>query len=61
MRRFHYSGLGAVAVATIATSALPAAPAYAQASDYPRHAVTFIVGFAPGGGIDSSRAWWRRS
>lgn len=53
MGRFHYSGLAAVAVATIAASELPAAPAYGQASAYPRRAVTFIVGFTPGGGIDT--------
>jgi tripartite-type tricarboxylate transporter receptor subunit TctC len=53
MGRFHYSGLAAVAVAAIATSELPAATAYAQAPDYPRRAITFIVGFAPGGGIDT--------
>jgi tripartite-type tricarboxylate transporter receptor subunit TctC len=53
MGRFHYCGLAAVAVATIATSQLSAAPAYAQATDYPRRAITFIVGFAPGGGIDT--------
>jgi hypothetical protein len=34
-----------------AASELP--PAYAQATDYPRRAITFIVGFAPGGGIDT--------
>jgi tripartite-type tricarboxylate transporter receptor subunit TctC len=53
MGRFHDCGLAAVAVATIAVSELPAAPAYAQATDYPRRAITFIVGFAPGGGIDT--------
>jgi len=25
----------------------------AQATDYPRRAITFIAGFAPGGGIDT--------
>src|SRR5215475_3413385 len=53
MRRFHYCGLAVVAVATIAMSELPAAPAYAQTSDYPSRNITFIVGFAPGGGIDT--------
>jgi tripartite-type tricarboxylate transporter receptor subunit TctC len=53
MGRFHYCGLAAVAVATIATSQLPAAPVYAQTTDYPRRAITFMVGFAPGGGIDT--------
>jgi tripartite-type tricarboxylate transporter receptor subunit TctC len=31
----------------------PPGPAYAQASDYPARKVTFIVGFAPGGGVDT--------
>jgi tripartite-type tricarboxylate transporter receptor subunit TctC len=51
--RFHYSGFGAVAVAAVVTAELPAAPAYTQASDYPRRAISFIVGFAPSGGIDT--------
>src|SRR5258708_9979035 len=44
-------GLAAAAVAMMAT--FPAAPANAQAPDYPRRPFTFIVGFAPGGGIDT--------
>jgi tripartite-type tricarboxylate transporter receptor subunit TctC len=28
-------------------------PAHAQAPDYPTAKITFIVGFAPGGGIDT--------
>src|SRR5258708_19825767 len=51
MRRFHYPGLAAAAIAMLAT--FPAAPANAQAADYPRRPITFIVGFAPGGGIDT--------
>jgi tripartite-type tricarboxylate transporter receptor subunit TctC len=31
----------------------PPGPAHAQASDYPARKVTFIVGFAPGGGVDT--------
>ena len=31
----------------------PPGPAEAQASDYPARKVTFIVGFAPGGGVDT--------
>jgi tripartite-type tricarboxylate transporter receptor subunit TctC len=31
----------------------PPGPAHAQASDYPTRKVTFIVGFAPGGGVDT--------
>jgi tripartite-type tricarboxylate transporter receptor subunit TctC len=53
MGRLHDFGLAAVAVVTVATSQLVAAPAYAQVSDYPRRAITFVVGFAPGGGIDT--------
>src|SRR5258708_32893499 len=30
-----------------------AEPAHAQAPDYPSGKITFIVGFAPGGGIDT--------
>ena len=30
-----------------------AAPARAQPSDYPGRKITFVVGFAPGGGIDT--------
>src|SRR5258707_15362660 len=51
MGRFHYPGLAAAAIAMLAT--FPAAPANAQAPNYPRRAITFIVGFAPGGGIDT--------
>jgi hypothetical protein len=42
MGRSHYSRLAAVAVAIIAAAELPAAPSYAQASDYPRRAITFV-------------------
>jgi tripartite-type tricarboxylate transporter receptor subunit TctC len=41
----------ASALVVLALSALTA-PAFAQASDYPARKITFIVGFAPGGGID---------
>src|SRR5258708_7368468 len=51
MRRVHYPRPAAAAIAMLAT--FPAAPANAQAPDYPRRAITFIVGFAPGGGIDT--------
>jgi len=40
-----------VAIAVVLTSAL-ASPASAQ-SDYPSRKITFLVGFAPGGGIDT--------
>jgi hypothetical protein len=53
MGRFYCCGLAAVTVASIAASELPSTPAYAQALDYPRRAITFVVGFAPGGGIDT--------
>src|SRR5258706_74886 len=51
MFRSLNAGLAAAAVAMMAT--FPAAPANAQAPDYPRRPITFIVGFAPGGGIDT--------
>jgi len=41
----------AAAFAVLAFCALTA-PAFAQASGYPGRKITFIVGFAPGGGID---------
>jgi len=46
---------GAVSMALIATSAflLAAVQAQAQLSDYPNRKITFMVGFAPGGGIDT--------
>jgi len=53
MRRFLHDCIVAAAIAMAAASAFPVVPANAQAPDYPRRAVTFIVGFAPGGGIDT--------
>src|SRR4051794_23763182 len=38
----------AFVLATVAVS-----PANAQASDYPNKKISFVVGFAPGGGIDT--------
>src|SRR5258708_3650093 len=51
MQQLLRDGIAAAAVAMMAT--FPAAPASAQAADYPRRPITFIVGFAPGGGIDT--------
>src|SRR5258708_7260814 len=51
MQQLLRDGIAAAAVAMMAT--FPAAPANAQAPDYPRRPFTFIVGFAPGGGIDT--------
>src|SRR5258708_38558448 len=51
MQQLLRDGIAAAAVAMMAT--FPAAPASAQAPDYPRRPITFIVGFAPGGGIDT--------
>jgi tripartite-type tricarboxylate transporter receptor subunit TctC len=46
-----------ILLAIAATIALflsqPPGPAHAQISDYPARKVTFIVGFAPGGGVDT--------
>jgi tripartite-type tricarboxylate transporter receptor subunit TctC len=53
MWRLHYPGLAAAVIAMVATAGFKAAPANAQAPDYPRRPITFIVGFAPGGGIDT--------
>ena len=39
--------------ATLAFGALSSHPAGAQVSDYPNRKLTFMVGFAPGGGIDT--------
>jgi tripartite-type tricarboxylate transporter receptor subunit TctC len=51
MRLFLRDGVAAAAIAMMAT--FLAAPGSAQAPDYPRRPITFIVGFAPGGGIDT--------
>jgi tripartite-type tricarboxylate transporter receptor subunit TctC len=64
MRRFHRTGLAiGVAVANLVfrsglvllAAECLAAPAHAQPSpsDYPARTINFIVGFAPGGGIDT--------
>jgi len=42
--------LAAMLIALVVTAA--GGPAFAQTSDYPARKITFIVGFAPGGGID---------
>jgi len=50
MRRFRPAGLAAVmALLALALSA----PAIAQPGNYPTRTITFVVGFAPGGGIDT--------
>jgi tripartite-type tricarboxylate transporter receptor subunit TctC len=57
MRRFHRAGLAVAGVAALLGLGFRSAPASAQASvqgpDYPNRNITFIVGFAPGGGIDT--------
>jgi tripartite-type tricarboxylate transporter receptor subunit TctC len=64
MRRFHDAGVHGAGVAALGVAValalvLRPAPADAQANapagapDYPSRNVTFIVGFAPGGGIDT--------
>jgi tripartite-type tricarboxylate transporter receptor subunit TctC len=52
MRRF-LDGIAVAGIAVLLAAGFHAAPANAQAPDYPRRAITFIVGFAPGGGIDT--------
>ena len=53
MFRSLNAGLAIAAIAALPGLGFPAAPANAQAPDYPRRPITFIVGFAPGGGIDT--------
>jgi tripartite-type tricarboxylate transporter receptor subunit TctC len=53
MQQFLRHGIAVAGVVALLAAEFPAAPAYAQASDYPRRPITFIVGFAPGGGIDT--------
>jgi tripartite-type tricarboxylate transporter receptor subunit TctC len=55
MRSFLRSligGLQLALAATVALSQLPR-PAHAQLADYPARKVTFVVGFAAGGGVDT--------
>ncbi|HEX4557398.1 MAG TPA: tripartite tricarboxylate transporter substrate binding protein [Xanthobacteraceae bacterium] len=43
----------ALAIGLLLLAQVFATPASAQPSDYPNHKITFVVGFAPGGGIDT--------
>jgi tripartite-type tricarboxylate transporter receptor subunit TctC len=43
----------AVAAIVALSASPPSRPAAAQVSDYPARKVTFVVGFAPGGGVDT--------
>jgi tripartite-type tricarboxylate transporter receptor subunit TctC len=53
MRSFLRSLIGGLQLAaTVALSQLPR-PAHAQLADYPARKVTFVVGFAAGGGVDT--------
>ena len=51
MRGVVRNGL-AIAAGTIALLLAGPGPAFTQSADYPNRKITFIVGFAPGGGID---------
>lgn len=51
--RFHSAALTVAALGATFTFGTFAPPAHAQAPDYPTRTITFIVGFAPGGGIDT--------
>jgi tripartite-type tricarboxylate transporter receptor subunit TctC len=51
--RQTYQALLAVVISTLLVSPLSLLQARAQASDYPNRKITFMVGFAPGGGIDT--------
>jgi len=53
MSEFAKAACASIAATAVALLALPPRPAAAQASDYPSRKVTFVVGFAPGGGIDT--------
>jgi tripartite-type tricarboxylate transporter receptor subunit TctC len=50
MARLHAGRYGALAAIALT---LAAGPAPAQPAEYPNRTITFIVGFAPGGGIDT--------
>src|SRR6476620_3790858 len=55
MRAFDVHG-AAIAFATtsgLVLGAMASNPANAQVADYPGKKITFVVGFAPGGGIDT--------
>jgi tripartite-type tricarboxylate transporter receptor subunit TctC len=49
--RFTDLAISGLSVALLALAL--SAPAFAQPSDYPNRKITFLVGFAPGGGIDT--------
>src|SRR5881409_2151544 len=51
MRAIHHRRALFALAATLAFGAAAASPAPAQ--DYPNRKLTFMVGFAPGGGIDT--------
>ncbi|HSV24014.1 MAG TPA: tripartite tricarboxylate transporter substrate binding protein [Xanthobacteraceae bacterium] len=53
MRRFPYHSIAVAGILVLLAMGFHTMPASAQASDYPRRAITFMVGFAPGGGIDT--------
>jgi tripartite-type tricarboxylate transporter receptor subunit TctC len=53
LRRFCLAHFGVAALCLVASAESFTAPARAQSSDYPNRKITFLVGFAPGGGIDT--------
>src|SRR5262249_1228714 len=52
-RRDPNDGIAFAGILVLLATGVHTMPASAQASDYPRRAITFMVGFAPGGGIDT--------
>src|SRR5262245_56109650 len=53
MRTIHDRRALIALAATLMLGVIASSPAGAQVSDYPNRKVTFLVGFAPGGGIDT--------
>jgi tripartite-type tricarboxylate transporter receptor subunit TctC len=53
LRRFCLAQLAVAALCLVACAGNFTTPARAQPSDYPNRKITFLVGFAPGGGIDT--------
>jgi tripartite-type tricarboxylate transporter receptor subunit TctC len=49
----HRALLVLAATCAFVLAALVQSPAHSQVSDYPNKKITFVVGFAPGGGIDT--------
>jgi len=53
MSEFAKAACASIVATAVTLLGLPPRPAAAQAADYPSRKVTFVVGFAPGGRIDT--------